>query len=454
LTIGILAFEAVKGGDKMSFGKLEEEYPEVGKWISAVTTKESTREIYLRGMGGFIAFSGLKPAEMLRIKKEGLKQGEIRTLVEDKLVEWIRSREKKYSQKTIKAEAAAVTSFLTFKGFQLPKRIAKVAGKESKELRDPEQAEVEALISYAHDLEKKTLITMMAESPCRPRVFAALRWGWLEEGWESKDIANIRLPKEFRPTESGPRKFEPIAFIGKRSIELLKRLKEQRGTVKAEDRIFPYTHTWFKQSVRRIFQRCIEEKAVRASRPEEQTLSLKSFRKYVFNAIDACRDISPEWRSMLKGRDLGVEKYYSKENIENLREVYRAKVYPRIWKHEEPTRLDRLWQQLEDWGENPAEILKEEGIKKLAGARKKIKHGGPRIWQFEYEWTDKEKEEILQERIRDILERRGSEHNGGKPFESRIVSEDELTAFLDEGWDLVKELSNGKIVIRRPLETE
>jgi len=41
----------------------------------------------------------------------------------------------------------------------------------------------------------------------------------------------------------------------------------------------------------------------------------------------------------------------------------------------------------------------------------------------------------------------------GKPFESRIIGEDELTRYLDEGWDLGKELSNGKIVVRRPLET-
>jgi len=47
-----------------------------------------------------------------------------------------------------------------------------------------------------------------------------------------------------------------------------------------------------------------------------------------------------------------------------------------------------------------------------------------------------------------------TQHNGGKAFESRIITEEELTAYLDEGWDLVKELSNGKIVIRRPLETE
>jgi len=44
-------------------------------------------------------------------------------------------------------------------------------------------------------------------------------------------------------------------------------------------------------------------------------------------------------------------------------------------------------------------------------------------------------------------------YDGSKPFESKIVFEDELTAYLDEGWDLVKELSNGKIVIRRLLAT-
>jgi hypothetical protein len=35
---------------------------------------------------------------------------------------------------------------------------------------------------------------------------------------------------------------------------------------------------------------------------------------------------------MLKGRDLGVEKYYSKENIEALGKIYREKIYPAIWR--------------------------------------------------------------------------------------------------------------------------
>jgi len=150
-------------------------------------------------------------------------------------------------------------------------------------------------------------------------------------------------------------------------------------------------------------------------------------------------DIDPEYRSQ---QYLIVEPFL---NLHSSRPEIR-----------EMTRLDRLRQQLEDWGYNPDQILKEEGVRKLAGARKKIKHGGPRVWQFEYEWTEKEKEEILQERIRDILESgsrgfRKSSTNGGRPFESKIVSEDELVQYVEEGWDLVKELSNGKIVIRRPL---
>jgi hypothetical protein len=36
-------------------------------------------------------------------------------------------------------------------------------------------------------------------------------------------------------------------------------------------------------------------------------------------------------RLMLKGRDLHTEKYYSGENIEALRGIYRTKIHPRLW---------------------------------------------------------------------------------------------------------------------------
>jgi hypothetical protein len=45
-------------------------------------------------------------------------------------------------------------------------------------------------------------------------------------------------------------------------------------------------------------------------------------------------------------------------------------------------------------------------------------------------------------------------HNGGGPvdcpYETRIVDEQELLPLLNQGWDIVKELSGGKIIVRRP----
>ena len=39
-------------------------------------------------------------------------------------------------------------------------------------------------------------------------------------------------------------------------------------------------------------------------------------------------------------------------------------------------------------------------------------------------------------------------NNSGKLYRSKIVTEDELTDYVDEGWEVVKELSNGKFLVR------
>jgi hypothetical protein len=56
-----------------------------------------------------------------------------------------------------------------------------------------------------------------------------------------------------------------------------------------------------------------------------------TWRKYQFNIIDAIPAISSEWRLMLKGRDLRIERYYSQQNIEALRKIYPEKIYPKLW---------------------------------------------------------------------------------------------------------------------------
>jgi len=416
------------------------QYEEVKEWIDAVTEKFWTRHGYLRAMGRFIEFTGWTPKEMLEIKASGLKEGKIKTELESKIVEFIRTMQRegkqrgegKYAPGSVIQFRTAIGSFLSYHGFQLPRKFMKLGKALLKRMRDPELNEVEAMIQYATNLQVKALLTVAAECPCRSRVFEALQWDWLEEGWENKDIVHIQLPTRFRPLESGPKKFEPIAFIGPRSISILKQLAEKRGR---KGRVFPYSRHWFVEMPEKVYARAVREHAVRPSAADEQPITFKSFRKYVFNAIDACRDISPEWRSMLKGRDLGVEKYYSKENVEKLREVYRNTVYPEIWREkpsldEQQLRLDMARKILTAAGIDADQVLRS----------------------MPHLTTVDEQMELLDKEIKKLgLSRRRTEANGGKLFESRIISEEELIGFLDEGWDLVKELSNGRIVIRKAL---
>jgi len=342
--------------------------PEVKEWLDAVTEREIVRRDYWRIMRTFMAYTGWTPKQMLEIKRQGLKEGRVKTELETKIIQFLRDLQqakrktgKAYAPGTVVKARTALGSFLSYHGFQLPRKFIRLSQASAKMIRVPEQSEIEAMIQYTSSIELKALFVLAAEFPARPRVFMALEWSWLEPGWEEKDIAHIRLPPNFYPTEPGPKKFEPMGYIGRRGISILKQLKAKIG--KPEGRIFPYTPEWFLVMPARVYRRAVEAQAIRPSNADEQPITLKSFRKYGFNALDAAKDISPEWRKMFKGRELGVEKFYSKEYIEKLREAYRSAIYPLVWKQEvtvdeKKLQLDAARRILMASGIDPDQVLR------------------------------------------------------------------------------------------------
>jgi hypothetical protein len=72
--------------------------------------------------------------------------------------------------------------------------------------------------------------------------------------------------------------------------------------------------------------------------------------------------------------------------------------------------------------------------------------------------TPDEEVEAIQDGIRRLVihtQRPKNGQGGGdnsRRYETRLVTEGKLLAHLDEGWDIVKELVDGKIVVRRPLD--
>jgi hypothetical protein len=244
---------------------------------------------------------------------------------------------KKYAPKTSSLAVTACCSFLRAHGFPVPRRFIRMSQDTQKEIRRMEREEVESVILHAGSLEKKTLLTVMAECPARPRVFPEWRWGWLEKDWHKRDVAHVWLPKKYRPnSKGGPVKFEPICFIGPRGIEMLKKLHDslaEKGIQSVNDaKLFPScSYRALNSSFKSACARAAKLGDLRSSEGNEENITPKSFRKFIFNIIDDLEGISPEYRTMLKGRDLGVEKYYSKTNIEALRRIYGEKIYPAIW---------------------------------------------------------------------------------------------------------------------------
>lgn len=338
--------------------------PFVSNWLISVSELDGTREYYLRWLVEFLRFTGWAPKEIFRIKREALKEGEPVSAVEEQIRRFHEElRKRGYAGKSRAVAVSALYSFLGSKGYTVPRKLVRLNASNKFEMRVPTRQEVETFLEYARSLEKKLVYTLMVETPCRPRVFPAMRWNWLEPEWWQKDVVHVILPKEFRPqNQSGPRKFEPVCFLGPKSLSLLSQLREARiragNPPRETDRILLLSYDALLITVRRDFEELVRLGLVRPSRTDEkgglteQSLTPKSWRKYQFNIIDALTDISPEWRKMLKGRDLQTERYYSQENIEALREIYRTRIYPQLWsdtvKIQESEEVKHLREQVEE----------------------------------------------------------------------------------------------------------
>jgi hypothetical protein len=313
--------------------------PLVVEWFVSIGDNEGSQKVYVWWLAVFCLFTGWTPQEIIDLKRRALLRAEPKSEVESALRRFYSALcSAGYAKKTSSLAVTACYSFLNAQGFPVPRKLIHMGYGVRKEIRRLESGEVESVISQAGSLERKVLFTMMAECPARPRVFPEVRWGWLEEDWYERDVTHISLPARFRPNrEGGSIKFEPICYVGPRGTIMLKKLRDEllrKGQPPTPNaRIFSSypTVNAVEYAVENTCTRATKTQILREAKENEEKITPKSFRKFIFNIIDDLKDISPEYRAMLKGRDLGVEKYYSKANIEALRKVYREKVYPAIW---------------------------------------------------------------------------------------------------------------------------
>ena len=134
-------------------------------------------------------------------------------------------------------------------------------------------------------------------------------------------------------------------------------------------------------------------------------------------------------------------------NVDTLSDSEREAVVPFLMEKVKPKNLPRELEKMADQtmtGPRLAKIFRE--VMTTADMNRYIEAANPMRDQWSRQTEGEE---------RKPKKTRRTAHNGGTPindcpYETRIVDEQELLPLLNQGWDIVKELSGGRIIVRRP----
>jgi integrase len=168
--------------------------------------------------------------------------------------------------------------------------------------------------------------------------------------------------------------------------------------------------------------------------------SAHSLRRLFYNSLHGIDDVDKE---ALDGHIKGVRARYHgsvdeiKKAVEFMRERYETAMRDLLPQAAEDERIKNdTIRNLRIMG------IPEEKINELLDQANK-KFGHPSSIQFL---------EVVQNYLDAQKPKRTkpSMTNGGKAYDALLVDEDDLVQYLEMGWEVVKELSNGKVALRRP----
>jgi len=282
--------------------------------------------------------------------------------------------------------------------------------------------------------------------------------------------------QELKGTYSG---LEAHTFLGRDAIEAIKRYLDWRRRAKNEN-LAPesylfteYDHVGESLTTHSVI-RLIREACKRGN---TNKFTPHDFRRAFQTNLEAA-GVPANWVKKLMGHKLaGEENPYSIPKIEQLREAY-SKAEPKLTVTQAPE-IDKfeplkrqimiLAQQRNKTPEDFVELLKQYvpglGITewwKPLDQRKGIKIATEEeIAAYERAMREYEKDMLKEEIIRELspelrgIIRKGekkTQTDGNGHYESKIVKENDLTKYLDSGWEFLASLNHEKYVVRKAID--
>jgi len=387
-----------------------ERYDEVKRWLTRIQEKQlSAFDLYR-----FCLWSGKSPTELLALKANPASK-EAEALLDNFVAE-----NKAGFKNSVKFRITiAVKSFYKHNYYDLARASGVIPLDKVKPYNKPSKENLRKLWSWSSNLRDKALITFVNSTAIAKETLSLLKWKHIQDNWEQADLPCINLPSEVLKGHGRGkyRGVQQITFLTGESVKDLKLYKEwieQKigRTLTAEDNVWLETRAPFKPLAYEEYGKLIWRLSKGAGVP----FSWHDARRYVNTALEEIGMV-PNWARKIRGRKVrGEEAPYSQPAIEQLRAKFKEAV--------------PLLEFTTERAQVPKEVL--ERMAALEFEQQQLRQ--------QYKFRKKVSKPEAAERCKD------GEHCGE---EFKEIAENELLNYLNEGWQVVHNLQNGQVIVKR-----
>jgi integrase len=464
-------------------------YDSVNKWIKAIRRggdRYSTKLAYLKWLSYFLRFTNLtadedaelgrrltpveRREELIAKIRRGLTPDGLILLPSEGVAEKVQAFCDRYNE-TGKARTAHLAlnylrSFFKHNGLE-KLNVDDYNWRKNRRIEYvPTKEEVYRITEHC-DARGKAIILCAFQSGLRNSAIRAVCHSDIKEQLETGKIPiRIHVSSEFRQRvpEACKEDAEYYTFFGKEATQALKDYMEWRinkyGNIGEDEPLFiPYEAFSQPKSRKNALsedspQRLIKRAARRARMKDWRYIRFHSLHKSFRAVLDAGYvdggQMAEDDKEYLMGHRLsGSKEPYHNANADVLEQRYMKLNWSPTSQVTNETKVEMIKTFARSLGVNELELK----IQKLREEQPELEEMDAigRVMREEL-GINPMKTKMVKYRKND--ERDDCSNGNCRKYETRIVTEKELVPRLDEGWDLVKELRSGKIVIKRAVQPE
>jgi hypothetical protein len=402
---------------------------EVRRWLGNLQRKAASAYDLWR----FCQWAHKTPSELIALKEANPASKAAERLLDDFV-----TLNTEYTNSVKVRIATAVKSFYKHNYFDVARASGAIQFEKKKPYNKPSKESLRKLWYCARNPRDRALVTFVNSTALAKETLSNLRWSHIQEDWETADLPGVNVSAELLKGHGKGkyRSVRQITFLTPEAVRDLKVYKEwiERRigrTLTLEDHVWlkvnePYEALPYYEFGRLIIQLRKNAGGVK--------FSWHDARRYVETAIEEV-GMNPNWARKIRGRKVrGEEAPYSQPAIEQLRAKFKEAVpILEFTVEQKPSVPKEVQEKLDALAEEQRKIKREYGIL----TRKHVSKPKP--------------EEIGKQELGQTEEDEETEpcEDGEHCPEFRQVREEELLAYLQDGWTITKELRNGDVIVQR-----